>query len=209
MAFGQLGAIQGMSRRRLGQSQRLAQINQLAPSLILAKQRKKLEEQQAAQFALQERMAGTEERAVDLQETQLEQDKKFKTQELGLLKDQMKASEAAGRRSMGVEGLKLGVNLMKAGGGSSIGDILKSNKFTAGAGEALGSFGGNLTVGSTLGSGLAGFGAANLFGGSKKKNKLKRAAIGAGAGALLGGFSTGSLTGGGIGAAFGGLGSFF
>ena len=125
--------------------------------------------------------------------------------------------DKAARTAFGLEVGKMGLNLgmgSKAAGSTRFGDLLK-NPFAKGAtsraaGEtAKGGALGNLSVGSSIGSGLTGFGAAKLVGG---KSKIKKGLVGAAAGGLLG------LIGGGGGNAlaktisgglFGGFGGMF
>jgi hypothetical protein len=98
-------------------------------------------------------------------------------------------------------GAKYGAGFAGGGGAQPTGGA-----GAGGFGGMMGKFGSSLTMGNTLGSGLAGFGASQLLGG-EKTSKLKRFGIGAGAGMLAsflgGGFSGMGMAAGGL---FGGLG---
>jgi hypothetical protein len=193
MALGQMGALTGNTA--LSRKKRLAQINATAPQLFARKQ---------AEF---ERRRAEEEldiskKGLEIEAAGLEQQKLFNEKNLQLQSRTNRSNQRAAQKAMGMEAGKLGLN-MATGPGTSGGVAgFGSNLFGTGAGLGLGS----------LGSGLAGFGAANLFGGD---NKLKNLAIGAGAGALTNLFTgggigpMGGLLDAGIGGLFGGLGSLF
>lgn len=119
---------------------------------------------------------------------------------------QKQASKLADRQSqigMGVEGIKMGTNLLSSYGSKTIGGPSGLFKGYSGAGSGV-------NIGSGAAGLFGGFGASNLL---KSKNKYKKAAVGAGAGALmglLGGGGGGGIASGSIGGLVGGLlGSLF
>lgn len=125
-------------------------------------------------------------------------------------REQLDQQESEQRVGMGLEGIKLGSTVAQTFGRSTgpIGSLF--SKSPSGAGGVGGSTThspnliSNMSVGSAVGSGLAGFGAGSMFGG-KKKSPIKRAAFGAAAGGLLG-LLGGGKAGGIGGSLFGGLG---
>ena len=123
-------------------------------------------------------------------------------------RQQKNAAERGARIGMGLEAGKLGVNIAQNYGNKTVG------RFTESIGESIGNVGfgagmspmvSNLSLGSFVGGGLAGYGAAQLM--PKKSKKGYKVAMGAGTGAIIGGLSGGygGAIAGGIGGAFGGL----
>ena len=123
-------------------------------------------------------------------------------------RQQKNAAERGARIGMGLEAGKLGLTVAQNYGDKTVGG------FAGSIGQSIGdtSFGSgmnpmvsNLSLGSFVGGGLAGYGAAQLM--PKKSKKGYKVAAGIGAGALLGGLSggIGGAISGGIGGGFGGL----
>lgn len=160
--------------------------------------------------------------AREQQDAQLAADRKFQNKQFKEQKNQAKKTaqfqKKQARQQFGLEAGKMGLNLagsdMVANGGKTIGNIMDkfkggtapsdgpmrmSTSPTAGSG-AKGYFGG-MSVGGGIAGGLGGYGAATMFGGSKKKKML----IGTGAGMLTDMISGGSGLGGALGGLFGGL----
>jgi hypothetical protein len=113
---------------------------------------------------------------------------------------------------MGLEAGKLGVTIGTQYGDKTVGGLVESGgnmfsssgtagtEFASGMSPVLS----NLSLGSFVGGGLAGYGASNLI---SKKKKGFQVAAGTGAGALLGALSggVGGAISGGLGGAFGSL----
>jgi hypothetical protein len=121
------------------------------------------------------------------------------------------AAERASEIGMGMEGVKLGSTMSTRFGGTTVGNVADSTRSLfgmkgGGVGTSPGGFLNQLSVGSFLGGGLAGYGAGRMLG--KKKKKATRGLVGAGLGAalgLLGGGGMGGAITGGIGGGIGGL----
>ena len=123
-------------------------------------------------------------------------------------RQQKNASERGARIGMGLEAGKLGVNIAQNYGNKTVGgfaDSIGNLTNTQGLGSGMSPMLSNLSLGSAVGGGLAGFGVSQLMG--KKKKKGYKMAAGAGAGALMGYLSggTGGAISGGLGGAFGSL----
>ena len=191
MAVRQSGAISGGSRRRNQVAELNARQNMLPQ--ILANQR--YAEGIAREDALTERDFAFRKKAA----------KKLR-----------KAEDRASEVGLGLEASKLGLTVSGQYGGKSFGEIGgdaralfggSSKPMTFGGGKS-GNFFSNMSAGSLLGGGLAGFGAAKLLGG--KKSKLIKGLVGAGVGAGMGLLSGGNSLGGAISGGFsGGLGGLF
>ena len=173
--------LQRVTRGRGMRQDQIAQLNarlRLLPQMQAAKERNEAIEMNKAQF-----------------------NKQYSLQKRGL-EAQKRAQEA----TMGLEAAKLGMTAATSDvGAKTIGGAIGKIPGLGSAGTS-GGFLNNITVGSALGGGLAGFGAARLAGG---KSKTKRAMYGMGAGALMGflGSKAGSgLAGAGTGAVTGLLG---
>ena len=187
----QMRAISANPRLRRNQTAELEAKRALLPQIIANKRRKE-------DLARQE----------ELKNIQISQ---FERQHF-LAKKRMAAEERAGEVGMGMEAAKLGTTLATRFGHKTFGDLGRSTKSLFGFGGSTpssgtsGGFLNNLSVGSALGGGLAGFGVSKMIG---KKNKLLGSLAGAGVGAalgLLGGSnSMGGMISGGLGGALGGL----
>ena len=119
-------------------------------------------------------------------------------------RQQKNAAERCARIGMGLEAGKLGVTIAQNYGGSTVGGFTSSLGTMVGdtgLGSGMNPMISNLSLGSAVGGGLAGFGVSQLMGKKKKGYKM---AAGAGAGALMG-----MLSGGAGGAISGGLGGVF
>jgi len=123
-------------------------------------------------------------------------------------RQQKNAMERASRIGMGLEAGKLGVNIAQNYGDKTVGGFAGSigqSIGDPGFGQGMNPMISNLSLGSFVGGGLAGYGAAQLM--PKKSKKGYKVAVGAGTGAILGGLSGGwgGAISGGIGGGFGGL----
>lgn len=211
MAIRQTGAISGGSRRR----NQIAELNArqaFLPQIIANQQRQEgivredeLNKIQQSQFA---RQHGLSEREFAFQQSAARKSRQ--------------AADRASEVGFGLEAAKLGTTISSRFGNKSFGQVGQDAKglfgFGSGAGGAagkftgsgggVGNFLGNLSIGSTLGGGLAGFGAAKLLG--KKKSKATKGLVGAGVGAALGLLGGGNALGGALSGGFGGgLGGLF
>ena len=181
----QLGAVRRDRRLRSDQDAELQARMQFLPQILANQASRKLETKRDAQF---ERTIG------------LEQDK------FALQKKRLKQQQREAQAGMGLEAAKLGTTLSFGDMGKrSIGSIVGQNQPGAWGGI------GDVRTGSVLGSGLTGFGVANILGGSKTK-KVLGGALGGGLMNLLSGGSNswaGAATNFGTGALFGGIGGLF
>jgi len=136
--------------------------------------------------AKQDRIA--EERAEEMSRFQ----RKDTNRQFKLAKQQADFNKRRDNMALGIQGGMLGLNFATSDLGKKTLSSLNpwSKKKKPGTGGGLFS---NMSVGSTVGGGLAGFGASRFAG----KNKLKKAGLGLLAGGLMGG-----LTGGGEGKGF-------
>jgi len=123
------------------------------------------------------------------------------------------AADRASQVGMGLSAAKLGTNIGMQHGDKTVGGLIQGTKNMwagtpgATAAPSSGSMGfvNNLSIGSALGGGLAGFGVSQLIGG---KSKVKKALLGAAAGAglgLLGGTGASGVASGTFGGLIGGL----
>ena len=122
-------------------------------------------------------------------------------------RQQKNANERAARVGMGLEAAKLGVTVGTQYGGSTVGGFAGSiGDMTSnpGLGGGMNPMISNLSLGSAVGGGLAGFGVSRMV---SKKKKGKRFLMGAGAGAISGALSggAGGAIAGGLAGAFGSL----
>lgn len=110
---------------------------------------------------------------------------------------QLAQSEAESRVGTGIKGAELGFSVIQNYGGDNQKTL--GGLFGGSSATPRSFTGSNLGVGSLIGSGLAGFGAGSIFGGSgkKKKNVAKSTLFGAAGGGLMG--LLGNSSGGGIG----------
>lgn len=178
------------------------------------------------QYALEEKGLGLQERGVGIQEQNLGLQQKGlsqKEQEFLWQQKQAKAAqkyqEDVEQRQMGIKAAGLGFTALNTMGSTTLGDItnkagsLWNSLFNKGATPTAPpvqketGIMSSLPLGSILGGGTIGFGAAQAFGG---KNKITKSALGAGIGGLTGllssGGNLGAALGGGI---LGGLGGLF
>jgi hypothetical protein len=122
-----------------------------------------------------------------------------------------RAGDRASEVGLGLEAGKLGLSASRNYGGTTFGQLgSKAKNLFSSTSSTPGSspgFWGNMTPGSLVSGGLAGFGASKIMGG---KNKFKKAGMGLAAGSILGLLSGGSnpfsgAASGGIGGLIGGL----
>jgi len=120
-------------------------------------------------------------------------------------------AQRASEVGMGLEAAKLGTTMASRYGQKSFGQVGEDAKglfgYGSGPGGAAGTVSGsgffnNLSVGSMLGGGLAGFGASKMMGG---KSKIKKGLLGAGVGSAMGLLGGGNALGGALSGGFGGL----
>lgn len=198
----QLGAVTASKRPR----NQIAELNSrqaFLPNLLANKQRKEdierqdeLNKIQQSQFNRQHSLA-TSRFAFDQKAAEQARQQNNRASEVG----------------MGLSAAKMGTSVATQYGGKSFGDVgnsarnLFSSGGTATGGTGLGGFVDNLSLGSTIGGGLAGFGISKLLG--KKSSKITKGLAGAGVGAALGllsgSNSVGGLLSGGLGGAIGGI----
>ena len=122
-------------------------------------------------------------------------------------RQQKNANERAARIGMGLEAGKLGVTIGTNYGKSTVGGLIDSGGqmfSNPGYTNSLSPMISNLSVGSFIGGGLAGYGTSKLM---DKKKKGYKVAAGAGVGALMGMLSggAGGAIAGGFGGGIGGL----
>lgn len=123
-------------------------------------------------------------------------------------RQQKNAADRSARIGMGLEAGKLGLTVAQNYGDKTVGGFAGSigqSIGDAGFGSGMNPMISNLSLGSFVGGGLAGYGAAQLM--PKKAKKGYKVALGAGTGAIMGGLSggLGGAISGGLGGAFGGL----
>jgi hypothetical protein len=205
MAIGQARAVSGGSRRR----NQIAELNARQSMLpqIIANQRYADE-------------IGREDELNQIQQNQFSRQHALNEENFSFQKKASRqARDAADRASevgLGLEAGKLGLTVGQRYGGKTFGGVAGDAKslFTSGVsspgtfgGGKFGNFVSNMSVGSAVGGGLAGFGVSKLMG--KKKSKLAKGLAGAATGAtmgLLGGSNAfGGAFSGGLGGLIGGL----
>ena len=188
----QLSAVSGNRRLRRNQIAELNARQALLPQIITNKQR-------------QEDIVREEELS-DIQIGQFNRQHK-------LNKRALSTQRRAGEVGMGLEAAKFGFNIGNRYGGTTVGNVRDSTSKLFSGGNSIGTnasqggFLNNLSIGSAIGGGLAGFGAAKMLG--KKKSKITKGLVGAGTGALMGLLSGGGLSSAISGAFGGGFGSLF
>jgi len=159
--------------------------------------------------------------AAEQDKRQLAVENKFRNKQLSQEKDiarkSSKFQKLQSKQALGMEVGKMGLNLAGSDllqGSGTIGNVMSKFKgnntvtpgvdpqqrITTDSSSGSGYFSG-LSVGGGISGGLGGYGAASMFGGSKKKKMM----IGAGAGLLTGLLGGGSGMGGALGGLFGGM----
>jgi hypothetical protein len=206
MTIRQSGAISGGSRKR----NQIAELNARQSMLpqIIANQR----------YA---EGIGREDELNQIQQNQFSRQHALNEENFSFQKKASRqARDAADRASevgLGLEAGKLGLTVGQRYGGKTFGGVAGdakslftsgvSSPSTFGGGGKFGNFVSNMSVGSAVGGGLAGFGVSKLMG--KKKSKLAKGLAGAATGAtmgLLGGSNAfGGAFSGGLGGLIGGL----
>jgi len=167
----QLSAVRGGgSRFRRNQVAEMQAKLALLPGIIQAQNQKRAEARAMQEARFQRRLAKKQNK---------------------LQKQQIQFGEKRDKAALGIQAGTLGLNLLTSGIGSktlsSLNPFSKSES-TSSTGSGVSSKGGllnNLTLGNTVGSGLAGYGLSR-FGG---KNKLIKAGLGALGGSTVGGLS--------------------
>jgi hypothetical protein len=201
MAIGQGGAISGGSRRR----NQIAELNARQSMLpqIIANQR----------YA---EGIGREDELNQIQRSQFSRQHALNEENFSFQKKASRqARDAADRASevgLGLETGKLGLTVGQRYGDKTFGDVAGdagtlfkggvSQPNTFGGGE-FGNFVSNMSVGSAVGGGLAGFGVSKLMG--KKKSKFAKGLAGAATGATMGLLGGGNAFGGAFSGGLGGL----
>jgi len=179
----QMYSTTGKRKMKRNQSSELDARLRMLPTILAA-------EQDREQLAIQNKF----------QNKQLDQEK-------SLAKKGSRFQKQQSKQALGLEVGKMGINLASSDlfkGKSDPGitpGVDPQQKITPAAGSSNPGYFSGLTMGGGITGGMGGYGAASMFGGSKKKKLL----IGAGAGALTGMLGGGNGISGALGGLFGGM----
>lgn len=144
------------------------------------------------------------------QQQLIARDTKFQNQQIAMAKQAAKQKKRAEAAAMGLEAGKLGLTMATgSASNTTAGDIVRGTKNIFGGNKEVAPEGGDTgwksyKPGSTIASGLTGYGLGKMMGGKSKKKKALYGAIGGGITGLLSGKD---LISGGIGAGVGALAS--